>query len=88
VPTISHHYLPQVYLRRFTPRDNRKLLFEFDKSMGALRESSPKKSGCEDYFHAFKKQDGTLDTDSIEGHLLSVAKIAKVPCGCHGRKWG
>ena len=45
VPAISHHYLPQVYLRRFTPRDNRKLLWEFDKSTGALIESSPK--NCE-----------------------------------------
>lgn len=69
VPAISHHYLPQVYLRRFTPRDNRKLLWEFDKSTGTLIESSPKKSGCEDYYHAFKRQDGTLDTDSIEIEL-------------------
>ena len=66
---ISHHYLPQVYLRRFTPRENRKLLWEYDKSTGRIVESNPKKSGCEDYYHAFKKQDGTLDTESIEMDL-------------------
>lgn len=66
MPAISHHYLPQVYLRRFTPRDNRKLLWKFDKSTGASIESSPKNCGCEDYYHAFKRNDGTLDTDSIE----------------------
>jgi hypothetical protein len=28
--------------------------------------SSPKKCGCEDYFHAIQREDGTLDTDTIE----------------------
>ena len=69
MPAISHHYLPQVYLRRFTPRDNRKLLWEFNKSTGVLIESSPKKCGCEDYYHAFKRNDGSLDTESIEMEL-------------------
>jgi hypothetical protein len=37
-----------------------------------VTELSPKKSGCEDYYHAFKKQDGTLDTDSIEQDLARI----------------
>jgi hypothetical protein len=44
-------------------------LWEFDKTNGSVVESTPKKSGCEDYYHAFKKQDGILDTDSIESDL-------------------
>lgn len=72
VSAISHHYLPQVYLRRFTLRENKKLLWEFNKSDGTVIESTPKKSGCEDYYHAFKKQDGTLDTESIESDLGQI----------------
>lgn len=72
MPAISHHYLPQVYLRRFTPRENRKLLWEYDKLTGTVASSSPKRSGCEDHYHAFKKQDGTLDTDSIEKDLARI----------------
>lgn len=72
MPTISHHYLPQVYLRRFTLRESRKLLWEYDKTTGAVTESSPKKCGCEDYYHAFKKDNGTLDTDSIEQDLARI----------------
>jgi Protein of unknown function (DUF4238) len=72
VSAISHQYLPQVYLRRFTRRENRKLLWEYDKTTGTVSESTPKKSGCEDRFHAFKKQDGSLDTESIENHLGQI----------------
>jgi len=76
VPSTSHHYLPQVYLRRFCPRDNRKLLWEYDKTTGTATESTPKKCGCEDHFHAFKKQDGSLDTDSIEQDLGRIESRA------------
>ena len=72
VSTKSHHYLPQVYLRRFTARENRKLLWECDKTTGIVKASTPKMSGCEDFFHAFKKQDGSLDTDSIEQDLSRI----------------
>jgi len=72
VPSISHHFLPQVYLRRFTPKENRKLLWQYDKSTASIVESTPKKCGCEDYYHAFKRQDGTLDTESIESDLNRI----------------
>jgi len=48
-------------------------------STGALIPSSPKKSGCEDYYHAFKRQDGSLDTESIENDLGQIeTKIDRV----------
>lgn len=72
MPAISHHYLPQVYLRRFTLRESRKLLWEYDKTTGLAKPSSPKKSGCADNYHSFKTQDGTTDTDSIEQKLARI----------------
>jgi len=69
VPAISHHYLPQVYLRRFALRETRKLLWEYDKTTGLAKPSTPKKSGCEDHYHSFKTRDGTIDTGSIENQL-------------------
>ena len=72
MPTVSHHYLSQTYLRRFTFRKTRNVLWEYDISTGLAIPSTPKKCGCEDYYHAFEKQDGTLDTDSIEAQLGQV----------------
>lgn len=67
--SVSHHYVPQLYLKRFTNRINKKVLWDYDKSTGLALPSSPKKCGCEDYFHAIQRKDGTLDTDTIENTL-------------------
>jgi len=72
VPAVNHHYLPRTYLRRFTFRRPPDLLWEYDKSTGLAAPSTPKKCGCEAYYHAFEKEDGTLDTDSIETDLSRI----------------
>lgn len=72
VPAISHHFLPQMYLRRFTHRQSKDVLWEYDKTTGLARPSSPKRSGCEDHYHTVKMPDGTIDTDSIEAALARI----------------
>ena len=62
----SHHYNPQVYLRQFVNPASKKALWEYDVQTGSVIESTPKDSGCEDYYHSFEEGGGVRDNDSIE----------------------
>ncbi len=62
----SHHYNPQVYLRQFVNPARSKELWEFDVSSGSAKPSSPKQSGCEDYYHSFHKEGGVQDDSTVE----------------------
>lgn len=61
-----HHYLPQFYLRKFCSREQRRLLWEYDKETSTIQASTPKKSGFAPGHHSFSKVGGTVDSDSIE----------------------
>lgn len=69
---IKHHYNPQVYLRRFTNSKAKNQLWEYDLINGTVKESTPKKSGCEDYYHSFLRADGIRDDDSIEKDFRKI----------------
>jgi hypothetical protein len=66
VPPRSHHYNPRVYLRQFVNPASRKELWEYDLGQGTVKQSAPKKSGCEDYYHSFELPGGVRDDESIE----------------------
>ena len=68
----SHHYNPQVYLRQFTDPASKKTLWEYDVADGSVKISSPKKSGCEDYYHSIEKADGTRDDETIEKSFAPI----------------
>ena len=72
VPPKSHHYNPQVYLRQFVNPASKKQLWEFDLGQGTAALSSPKDSGCEDFYHSFDLADGTRDDSSIEQSFQSI----------------
>jgi len=62
----SHHYNPQVYLKQFVDPHRKKELWEYDLRTGAVKLSSPKKSGCEDYYHSIVGKDGARDDKAVE----------------------
>jgi hypothetical protein len=66
VSATSHHYNPQVYLRQFVNPKAKNELWEYDLEKCTSKRSSPKDSGCEDFYHSFLKGDGKQDNDSVE----------------------
>jgi hypothetical protein len=58
----SHHYNPRVYLHQFKKPGTKKELWEYDLIKGTARLSSPKHSGCEDYYHSIETPNGRYDT--------------------------
>jgi hypothetical protein len=66
MPPKSHHYNPQVYLRQFVNPAAKKELWEYDLRTGHAKKSSPKDSGCEDYYHSLELASGGRDDESIE----------------------
>jgi Protein of unknown function (DUF4238) len=63
---VSHHYNPQVYLRQFVNPASKRELWEFDMQSGQARKSTPKDSGCEDFYHSVTRPDGSRDDESLE----------------------
>ncbi len=63
---VSHHYNPQVYLRQFVNPKAKNELWEYNLKRCTSKRSSPKDSGCEDFYHSFLKGDGKQDNDSVE----------------------
>ncbi len=63
---IRHHFLPQVYLRKFASPKQKRLLWEFDKADGVFRESTPKKSGYGEHFYTFTDARGRRDNETLE----------------------
>ncbi len=62
----SHHYNPQVYLRQFIKPRTKNELWEYDLTKCSAKQSTPKASGCEDFYHSFRQRDGKQDDDSVE----------------------
>lgn len=62
----NQHYNPVVYLRQFRKPKTKNELWEFDVSSGTANQSTPKKSGCEDFYHSFTGSDGVRDDVTIE----------------------
>jgi hypothetical protein len=63
---VSHHYNPQVYLRQFVNPASKRELWEFDMQSGGVKKSTPKDSGCEDFYHSITRPDGSSDDESLE----------------------
>jgi hypothetical protein len=59
----SQHFNPQCYLRGF---QQKKRLWQYDLIEGVASESTAKKSGCEDYYHAVDLEDGSRDDETLE----------------------
>jgi hypothetical protein len=86
VNAVSHHYNPQVYLKQFKDPKSKNLLWEYDLKKGTARESTPKLSGCEDYYNSVALKDGGHDDDTIEQSFFALENaLAKffdtVRCG-------
>jgi hypothetical protein len=79
----SQHFNPQCYLRGF---QQKKRLWEYDLAKGTLTESTAKKSGCEEYYHAVDLKDGSRDDQTLERafHLLEN----KLPKLFEAIRWG
>jgi Protein of unknown function (DUF4238) len=67
--TRRHHYLPQFYLRKFTSRGERRLLWEYDKRKGSVTRSSPKESGFSPNHHSITRTGGKIDGETIEARI-------------------
>ncbi len=63
---VSHHYNPQVYLRQFVNPASKRELWEFNLESGQVKKSTPKDSGCEDFYHSITRPDGSRDNESLE----------------------
>jgi hypothetical protein len=72
MPPKSHHYNPKVYLRQFVNPGKKNVLWEFDLRQGTAEPSSPKRSGCEDYYHSFDTAEGVRDDASIEESFKNI----------------
>jgi hypothetical protein len=68
----SHHYNPKVYLRQFRSPASKNELWEYDLRIGTSRQSTPKLSGCEDFYHSFTRADGTRDDETIENSFHAL----------------
>lgn len=62
----SHHYNPKVYLKGFRYPASKNLIWEYSLTDGTVRKSTPKDSGCEDFYHSIVGPDGTKDHEIIE----------------------
>ncbi len=60
-----HHYIPQVYLRRFVNPQCKRELWQYSMQDGSAIASTPKAAGCADYYHSFQTATGR-DDESIE----------------------
>jgi hypothetical protein len=67
-----HHYNPQVYLRQFTRPNSKSELWEYDLTKGVAKQSTPKDSGYEDYYHSFVRSDGQRDDETIERSFSTI----------------
>ncbi|HZL79670.1 MAG TPA: DUF4238 domain-containing protein [Candidatus Limnocylindrales bacterium] len=74
---ISHHYNPQVYLKRFTNPKAKNELWEYNLKECTSKQSSPKDSGCEEFYHSFLQSDGKQDNDSVEKSFYFVENNLK-----------
>jgi hypothetical protein len=79
----SQHFNPQCYLRGF---QQRKCLWEYDLTEGTITESTAKKSGCEDYYHAVDLEDGSRDDQTLERVFHSLEN--ELPKLFEAVRWG
>ena len=53
-------------MRQFVNPASKKELWEYNLNAGTVKKSTPKESGCEDYYHSFETKDGVRDDATIE----------------------
>jgi hypothetical protein len=75
----KHHFVSRFYLEGFVDQSNSPYLWLYDKDKRSISNASPRHAGCGTRFYAFPKQDGTIDTNSLEELLQSYeGQIAPV----------
>jgi len=64
----NQHYVPQGYLRGFTIEGERSLIWEYDKNTGEIshQPKSIREICAEHQYYAQKREDGTVDHESME----------------------
>lgn len=67
-----HHYVPVTYLKSWGASDEMVRVFRKESPTKPYL-SNPLRTGFEDYYYAFDKDDGTVDTDSLEA-VFSTAE--------------
>lgn len=67
-----HHYVPVTYLKSWRATDEMLRVFRKESPQKPYL-SNPLRTGFEDYYYAFEKEDGTVDTDSLEA-AFSIAE--------------
>ncbi|HGM5002519.1 TPA: DUF4238 domain-containing protein [Serratia marcescens] len=73
----NQHFVPQSYLRRFTIKDERSLLWNFDKKVkDYLRSpSSVNRICCEDYYYYQIDEQGGVNHIALEDAISEIEKI-------------
>ncbi len=61
---ISHHFNPQVYLRKFTKIWDE--LWQYNLASGTIEKSTPQNCGCEDYYNSVALKEGGRDDETLE----------------------
>ncbi|MGO8702084.1 MAG: DUF4238 domain-containing protein [Limisphaerales bacterium] len=79
----SQHFNPQCYLRGF---QQKKRLWQYDLAKGTVTESTAKKSGCEEYYHAVDLEDGSRDDQTLEKVFHSLEN--ELPKLFEAIRWG
>ncbi len=73
----NQHYVPQSYLRRFTIKGEKSLLWEFEKENSCFKRntSSVNKICSDDYYYYQQDEQGGFDHIKFEDSLSEVEKI-------------
>jgi Protein of unknown function (DUF4238) len=81
----QQHCLPRFYMDGFADIESNKL-WVYEKGNPVIRSSSSIHEGCQKFYHAFFKDEGSKDTNTIEAYLEKIESRAKtVLAGVHNR---
>lgn len=74
----NHHFVPQGYLRGFTIEGEKSLIWEYDKEAGSItRQPKSIREICsEHHYYAQKREDGSVDNESMENAFHEIENKA------------
>jgi hypothetical protein len=67
----SHHYVPQYYLKGFSTSNDSSKIWAFERHTKKRFCTSVANIAHENYFYAFRNENGVNDTDSVEQFLAN-----------------
>jgi hypothetical protein len=89
----NQHFVPQGYLRGFTIEGENSLLWEYDKETGNIshQPKSVSKICSEHHYYAQKREDGSVDNESMENAFHEIEDkapriIKSIEVGVTGKK--